>query len=230
MNTPRRELGAITLEKLGQFAASHELGLLSASLDSALGVHLSARPHKRLREFADWVVKYGNRAKACEPVETVTDLLVDIRYRQWLEDTSPNPDDVGRRWQNVEDLLAWLKHMARQSDAGLTLWELVNRLRLMDILDRDRDRAEDNAVHLMTLHAAKGLEFPYVFLVDMEENILPHRSSVADDAIEEERRLSHISGSRAPKRPSPSVLPIAANGAERGKPVSPADFSPNCAR
>jgi ATP-dependent DNA helicase Rep len=82
VNTVRRGLGAITLGKLGQFAASHELGLLTASLDPSLGVHLSARPHKRLREFADWVVKYGNRAKGREPVETVTDLLVDIRYRQ----------------------------------------------------------------------------------------------------------------------------------------------------
>jgi ATP-dependent DNA helicase Rep len=199
VNIPRRELGAVTLEKLGQFAARHELGLLTASLDPALGGYLPARSQKRLREFAEWVAKHGNRAKGCEPVETVTDLLVDIRYRQWLEDTSPNPDDAARRWQNVEDLVAWLTHMAQQSDVGLTLCELVNRLRLMDILDRDRGKAEDNAVHLMTLHAAKGLEFPYVFLVGMEEDILPHRSSVADEAIEEERRLAYVGITRAQK-------------------------------
>ena len=93
--------------------------------------------------------------------------------------------------------MVWLTHMAQQSNVVLTLCELVNRLRLMDILDRDRDKAEDNAAHLMTLHAAKGLEFPYVFLVGMEESILPHRSSVADDAIEEERRLAYVGITRA---------------------------------
>lgn len=199
VNTPRRELGAVTLEKLAQFAACRELGLLAASLDPGLGGHLPARSQKRLREFAEWVAKQGNRAKRFEPVETVTDLLVDIHYRRWLEETSPNPDDAARRWQNVEDLLAWLRNMARQSDTGLTLWELVSRLRLMDILDRDRKKEEDNAVHLMTLHAAKGLEFPYVFLVGMEEDILPHRSSIANDAIEEERRLAYVGITRAQK-------------------------------
>ncbi len=223
VNTPRRELGAVTLEKLGQFAARHELGLLTASLDPALGGYLPARSQKRLREFAEWVAKHGNRAKGCESVETVTDLLVDIRYRQWLEDTSPNPDDAARRWQNVEDLVAWLTHMAQQSAVGLTLCELVNRLRLMDILDRDRDKAEDNAVHLMTLHAAKGLEFPYVFLVGMEENILPHRSSVADDAIEEERRLAYVGITRAQKALTVSF----ANRRKRGgtwQPCEPSRF------
>jgi ATP-dependent DNA helicase Rep len=142
----------------------------------------------------------GNGAKRCEPVETVTDLLVDIRYQPWIQDTSRNPDHAARRWQNVEDLLTWLSNMARQSDSSLTLWEVVSRLRLMDILDRDRSKAEDNAVHLITLHAAKDLEFSYVFLVGIEEDILPHRSSVADAAVEEERRLAYVGITRAQKR------------------------------
>jgi len=96
---------------------------------------------------------------------------------------------------NVNELLVWLERLA-SNNPDATLDELVARLTLLDTLDQDDDD-HSNQVHLMTLHAAKGLEFPHVFLVGMEEDLLPHRSSIEEDNIEEERRLAYVGITRA---------------------------------
>jgi len=80
---------------------------------------------------------------------------------------------------------------------GGTLAEMINHLTLQDALERQDDETGDDQVHLMTLHASKGLEFPNVFLVGMEENLLPHKSSMEDGSLEEERRLAYVGITRA---------------------------------
>ncbi|MDH5571881.1 MAG: ATP-binding domain-containing protein, partial [Gammaproteobacteria bacterium] len=105
---------------------------------------------------------------------------------------------ANRRIENVKELVSWLKRMAKSTPEA-KLGELVAKLTLLDTLDRNQDEEHGDLVHLMTLHAAKGLEFPHVFLVGMEEELLPHRTSIEEDNIEEERRLAYVGITRAQK-------------------------------
>ena len=92
---------------------------------------------------------------------------------------------------NVEDLLKWVRNIA-QKDPEKTLVDVVSDISLMGILEKNEDDSNGNVVSLMTLHAAKGLEFPHVTIVGMEEELLPHRTSIEDDMVEEERRLFYV--------------------------------------
>ena len=197
VNTPRREIGPGTMEKLAGYAASREIGLIDACFEMGLGEFLSARALERVTRFARWIVELGDRAAEDDPIAIVRDLLEDIGYSQWLRDTSKDETVAERRIANVEELLAWLQRMARNDDGKTTLAELVAKVALMDLLERQEDENDLDRVNLMTLHAAKGLEFPHVFMVGMEEEILPHRTSIEEDNLEEERRLAYVGITRA---------------------------------
>ncbi|NOX10148.1 MAG: DNA helicase Rep [Gammaproteobacteria bacterium] len=200
VNTPRREIGMSTLEKLAIFAGEQGLSLLNAAQHPELKQHLSTRACLRVQSFSDWVHELSLRAQEKEPVSLIKELVKEINYESWITERSKDPDDAERRWKNVEDLLAWLKKAAKQGDTDKSLTDLINRLSLMDILDRNKDdEKNENCVHLMTLHAAKGLEFPHVFLSGFEEDLLPHRNSQEEEGIEEERRLAYVGITRAQK-------------------------------
>ncbi len=198
VNTPRREIGAGTLEKLAAFAGRRSLSLLTACHDPALQTELGARLASRLIPFADWVTATADLGGRGDPVAVVNQMIQDIGYRDWILDGAKEPKEAERRLQNVEDLLDWLRRMAQQAESEATLGDLVNRISLLDRLDRNDDPSAD-CVRLMTLHAAKGLEFPHVFLTGMEENLLPHRTSIEEDNLEEERRLTYVGITRAQK-------------------------------
>lgn len=198
VNTPRRELGAATLEKLGAYASEHGLSLLAACFESGLQTVLNKRACSRLREFAEWVVMLADDGRRSEAMPVVRQLIQDINYSGWLSDNAKDPNDADRRQQNVNELLNWIERLAAKGDDERGLADIVSRIALLDRLDRD-DEGNSNCVRLMTLHAAKGLEFPHVFMVGVEENILPHRSSIEEDSLEEERRLAYVGITRAQK-------------------------------
>ncbi len=198
VNTPRRELGAATLEKLGAFAAQQGLGLLAACFETGLAESLNKRALTRLQEFAEWAVALSDEAQRGDAMTVVHQVVKDIDYRGWLEDNAKDPNEAERRLQNVEELIGWLERMGKPDEQAPMLADMVNRISLLDRLDRS-DEGNDNCVRLMTLHAAKGLEFPHVFMVGMEENLLPHRSSIEADDFDEERRLAYVGITRAQK-------------------------------
>jgi ATP-dependent DNA helicase Rep len=93
----------------------------------------------------------------------------------------------------------WIQRLTQQ-DMQLDMAGIVTKLALLNSLDRENEDNSRDVVSLMTLHAAKGLEFPYVYLVGMEENLLPHRTSIEEDTIEEERRLAYVGITRAQRK------------------------------
>ncbi len=197
VNTPRRQIGASTLEKLGTYARNRGVSMLTASTEMGLAESISGPPLKRLQQFSEWVVGMGDNAQRGDPVAVVRQVIEDIGYRGWLDEVSSDLKTAEKRWANVTELLDWIERMATDEMGGARdLPAIVSRLALIDMLDRADDDAGD-CVSLMTLHAAKGLEFPHVFLTGVEEEVLPHRASLAEDRLEEERRLTYVGITRA---------------------------------
>ena len=196
INTPRRSIGAATLEKLGKYATKRGVSMLTACSEVGLESRISKTAYKNLGIFSDWLLRLSYRAEDDSATEITQQLLDDISYESWLREQSKDIETAERRWQNVMELMDWLARLQKK-DADASVAELMAQLSLMDILQRNQDEADVDAVQLMTLHAAKGLEFPHVFLVGFEEELIPHATSIQEDNIEEERRLAYVGITRA---------------------------------
>jgi len=155
---------------------------------------LKPRSAESLRQFCEMIIKTGDRGERSDPIEAVQDLIEQINYEAWLRDQSDNPVVAERRIENTRELVAWLSRLQEDSP-GQGLTDLMGRLSLLTSLDQDKDAGQE--VRLMTLHGSKGLEFPHVFLVGVEEELLPHRNSLEENAEEEERRLMYVGITRA---------------------------------
>jgi ATP-dependent DNA helicase Rep len=131
------------------------------------------------------------------PVSVARQVIKEIAYEDWIKEISTDPKFAERRIENLEELLEWIRRLANKNESSQSLTEVINKMMLMDILERNDNGDQQDAVQLMTLHAAKGLEFPHVILAGMEEELLPHKNCQDDDSIEEERRLAYVGITRA---------------------------------
>ena len=136
------------------------------------------------------------------PDAIVNKVIMETDYSEWLQHTSSSPKMAERRMQNVYEIVDWIKRLHNDGEGKETLSDIVSHMALLDILERNKEEDEEqNDVSLMTLHTAKGLEFPYVFMVGVEEEILPHANSMDDEnGLEEERRLTYVGITRAKKQ------------------------------
>ncbi|WP_392563762.1 DNA helicase Rep [Orbus wheelerorum] len=198
INTPKREIGPATLQKLGQLAEKKSLSLFKAAFDAELTEILPPKRFESLQKFIYWFKQLFDDAEK-EPMAAVYELLHGIDYQSWLYETSPSPTAAQMRMKNVEQLMNWLDEMMKGDDIdeAVTLEQAVMRFTLRDMLERNESEDEQDEVQLMTLHASKGLEFPYVYLIGMAEGLLPHQASIDEDNIEEERRLAYVGITRA---------------------------------
>ncbi|MCW8346567.1 MULTISPECIES: DNA helicase Rep [Vibrio] len=202
VNTPRREIGPVTLQKLGSYANMRGKSLFEASFELGLEHHLSGRGLENLRRFTQWIVKISDNAERGNTVEAVRSLVRDIKYEDWLYETSSSAKAAEMRMKNVSDLYSWIVADLEGDNYDKeekSLKEVVQRLTLRDMMERGEDDDDSDAVQLMTLHSSKGLEFPYVYLLGTEEGILPHQTSIDEENVEEERRLMYVGITRAQK-------------------------------
>lgn len=199
INTPGRGIGRATLEKLGNFANSLGVSMFEAATHPNLNSVLPDKAFHSVSTFARWIVELSDNAERGNTADAVRTMIRTMGYEEWLYETSASPKAAEMAMANVSTLFGWVNDMLEGNDLDqpMSLTEVVNRLILRDMMERGEDDGEGDQVQLMTLHASKGLEFPIVFLVGMEEGLLPHQSSIDEDNVEEERRLAYVGITRA---------------------------------
>jgi ATP-dependent DNA helicase Rep len=202
INTPTRGIGRVTLEKLGNFANQGNINMFAAACDPRLQEAISGKPLMSIEQFSRWIVELSDQAVRGDGIASIREMIKTMGYEEWLYETSTSPKAAEMAMANISTLFGWISDMLEggELDPPMTLQEVVNRLILRDMMERGEDTEESDQVQLMTLHASKGLEFPYVFMVGMEEGLLPHQSSIDEDNIEEERRLAYVGITRAQRQ------------------------------
>ena len=173
--------------------------MFATCFDNDLGYRLKGRGLNALSGFARWVVELSDNAVRSDTLEAVKDLVRNINYEAYLYESSPSAKAAEMRMKNVSELYRWITDMLTgdADNPPMTLAEVVSKLTLRDMLERNEEEDEADAVQLLTLHASKGLEYPYVFMVGMEEGLLPHQVSIDEDNVDEERRLAYVGITRA---------------------------------
>ena len=204
VNTPKREIGPRTLEKLSNYARRRELSLYEVIPEFGAREEVGEKAWHKLQHFRLHIERLKQGIQDLQdPFKRIEDFLDEIDFAGWLQETSKTPETAKRRLEHVSDLMSSLRRIHGENvedEQPKSLDEVVNKILLLDILDRNQEENPGERVHLMTLHASKGLEFPFVYLVGMEENLLPHENSTDASGIEEERRLAYVGITRAQKR------------------------------
>ncbi|WP_153111980.1 UvrD-helicase domain-containing protein [Propionivibrio limicola] len=194
VTTPKRGVGGATLEALGTYAGQRHISLFAAAFEEGFAHRVQPRQLAPLLEFCEFINRFEYRA-AKEPVgQVMEDLLAAIGYEAWLFNEEERRA-AQTRWGNVQELVKWLTTKGEEDKK--TLLELTQMIALINMLDKQADGNAPDAVQLSTLHAAKGLEFKHVFLIGVEEGVLPHRESMDPVKLEEERRLMYVGITRA---------------------------------
>lgn len=193
INTPTRGIGKTTLERLNDYAQRYRLPMLEAACECKLIESINSRATAAVGKF---VAMYDQlcEAAAGSVEQTIKAVLHFSTYRQSLLDS--DSEDDAQRLANIEELVTVAREFDRQTPEGGLLDAFLEQVSLVN--DTDDWEEETDKVTMMTLHAAKGLEFPVVFIIAVEEGLLPHeRSRESAAELEEERRLLFVGITRA---------------------------------
>jgi DNA helicase-2/ATP-dependent DNA helicase PcrA len=196
INRPKRGIGAGTLGKVQDFAEAEGLNLYEAALKSKANPALSGTYAKRVLHFTEIIEKLRSEKDEIALARLTEKLLDKSGYRHNLEEEKTA--EAENRLENIEELFSVINEYMKNSDNN-TLAGFLEEVTLMSDIDSMDEK--QSSVTLMTIHSAKGLEFPVVFLVGMEEGIFPHSNSMFEQkGMEEERRLCYVGMTRAEER------------------------------
>ncbi|MDR4945263.1 DNA helicase PcrA [Neobacillus cucumis] len=195
INVPKRGIGSSSLDKIANFAAQHDISLYQA-LESVELLGLSPKITKAAGQFRDLIRNYTNMQEFLSVTELVEEILDKSGYREMLK--AEKSLEAQSRLENLEELLSVTKNFENSSEDKTLVAFLTDLALVADIDSLDDDGEKADTITLMTLHSAKGLEFPVVFLIGLEEGVFPHSRSLMDEAeMEEERRLAYVGITRA---------------------------------
>ncbi|MGM0636903.1 MAG: 3'-5' exonuclease, partial [Pseudomonadota bacterium] len=215
VNVPRREIGPGTLEKLANYANDPATGrgisLFAACHELGLEQQLPTRAVERLGRFTHFIDGVRRRMDQGDAIAAIRDMLREMDYEAWLYQNASAPTIAERRMANVWILIDQLEKsmQADPEDASPeestaseetetdSVEAAISRLVLRDILEQQAEEDDSDRVQLLTMHASKGLEFPHVYLMGLEEELLPHRNAIEAGTVEEERRLAYVGITRA---------------------------------
>ena len=197
INTPPRGIGHATVQRISSFAAEKGIPFYDAMLEAADGSLLAAGARGKVASFAAELEKYRELADALPLAELAAAVIQDSGYLAKLK--AVGSDEAQERIENLQELVTAMQAFdSGQGEKGLA--DFLEQVALVSDLEQEGE-GKKSSVTLMTLHSAKGLEFPLVFMVGMEERLFPHLRSLEDPVqMEEERRLCYVGMTRAKKR------------------------------
>ncbi|WP_108671823.1 DNA helicase PcrA [Peribacillus acanthi] len=195
INVPKRGIGASSVDKIADFAAMQDISMFRALQDIEL-MGLSPKITKAAREFRDLILGYEQMQEYLSVTELVEEVIEKSGYMEMLQ--LEKSIEAQSRIENLEEFLSVTKSFEEQNEDKSLVAFLTDLALVADIDSLDEEGTPQEAVTLMTLHSAKGLEFPVVFLLGLEEGVFPHsRSLMEEEEMEEERRLAYVGITRA---------------------------------
>ena len=200
INTPKRGMGPATLEKLGLFSQEHSISLLASCTHAGLAHVLPSKAYGTLKEFGDFIGHYTRELdQHPDPVPIVRQMIDETGYIDFVRSDSKTPQQEKNRIDNIDMLYTSIQSLINRAeeDEDRTIDTIIRKLVLLDMLEQQQEEENTNKVNLMTLHAAKGLEFDFVYIMGLEEEMLPHRNSILSETVDEERRLMYVGITRA---------------------------------
>lgn len=198
INEPKRNIGASTFEKIATYAIENDLSIFKA-LYEVSSIGLTPRAMNALENFRNLIEGFSKMQDYLSVTELVEEVIEKSGYRAMLE--KENTIESQSRLENLEEFLSVTKAFEERSEDKSLVAFLTDLALIADIDSLDEENNSNESIVLMTMHSAKGLEFPVVFIIGMEENIFPHSRSIGvKEELEEERRLAYVGITRAEER------------------------------
>ncbi|MFJ8237665.1 DNA helicase PcrA [Ureibacillus sp. NPDC094379] len=198
INEPKRNIGATSFDKIATYAITQDRSIFDA-MNEVLFMGLTQRAANSVEKFRELIEGFTKMQDYLSVTELVEQVIDKSGYRQMLE--NEKTIEAESRLENIEEFLSVTKAFEERSDDKSLIAFLTDLALVADIDSLDKEDTSKGNIILMTMHSAKGLEFPVVFIIGMEENIFPHSRSLDDVAeMEEERRLAYVGITRAEKR------------------------------